>query len=93
MVANTAVISNGAEGVKVAVADCASIPAGSVPVHRKKTLPESGVAVTVTGVSTAYHASPDGETEPPELAVIVPLTEVAAHCHSSTRDLAGLGCA
>ena len=67
------------------------IPVGTVPVHWMNPLPESGVAARLTGVSVAYQAVPDTETEPPAPAEMVPRTEVARHCHSSRRNAAGDG--
>ena len=87
-----AVISNGAVGVKVTDADTAEMPDGSVPVQPKNSLPESGVAVTVTGMSSAYQAVPDGETEPPASTSTVPFTLLVSHCHSSRRYAAESGC-
>ena len=86
-----AVISNGAVGVKVADAEVSEMPEGSVPVQSTNALPESGVAATVIGMSVAYQAVPDGETEPSAPATTFPFTADGCHTHSSRRNAAGVG--
>ena len=85
-----AVISNGSDGLKVTDAAVASMPAGNVPDQYAKPRLDSGVAVTVTGVSHLNQAVPDGETAPKSPATIVPTTNLD-HCHSSLRNAAGVG--